>query len=52
MHVRLNIADRLKEAVGRPNQKPAVACRRTYSAKWEHIEHHVPFDRTSRIVKL
>jgi hypothetical protein len=41
MHVRLNIADRLKEAVGRPNQKPAVACRRKYSAKWEHIEHRM-----------
>lgn len=41
MHVRLNIADRLKEAVGRRNQKLAVACRRTYSAKWENIEHHM-----------
>jgi hypothetical protein len=41
MLVRLNIADSLKEAIGRPHQKPALACRRTYSAKWEHIEHQL-----------
>jgi hypothetical protein len=42
MLVRLNIVvDRLKEAIGRPHQKPAVACRRTYSSKWEHIEHQM-----------
>jgi hypothetical protein len=41
MHVRFYIADRLKEAIGRPRQKLAVACRRTYSAKWEHIEHQM-----------
>lgn len=38
---RFNTADRLQEATGRPHQKQAVACRRTYSAKCEHIEHQV-----------
>ena len=53
LHVRLNIADRLKEAVGRPNQKLAVACRRTYSAKWQHIEHRMfLLTGPGRIVKL
>ena len=53
MHVRLNAADRLKEAIGRPHQKPAVDWRRTYSAKWEHIEHQMfLLTGPSRIVKL
>jgi len=53
MHVRLIIADGLKEPIGRPYQKPAVACRRTYSAKWEHIEHQMfLLAGPGRIVKL
>jgi hypothetical protein len=52
-HVLFNTADRLQEATGRPHQKPAVALRRTYSVKWEHIEHQMfLLTRPGHIAKL